>query len=80
MEKPKYILLTTVFDDDKLNQRALIPLDNMSKLSIEQHPEILESEIIGSNKKLLIRTHYVITVDYGSGIELDEKEISNDKI
>ena len=75
--KPKYLLLRLIFEEDELNQTSTIDLEGMESISIDQVPIIEESPILGSNKKKIKQLRYVITVDYGQGLELDEKDNSD---
>lgn len=74
MEKPTKLCLILKFDDGENNQYSVIDLAGMESISIDQVPIIVESPILGSNKKKIKQLRYVITVDYGQGMELKEDE------
>lgn len=77
MDKPKYLLLQLIFEDDENNQTSMIDLAGMESITMDQVPIIEDSPILGSTKKKIKQLRYMIIVDYGQGLELDEKDNSD---
>ncbi|NJO31589.1 MAG: hypothetical protein HC874_31565 [Richelia sp. SL_2_1] len=83
---PKYLHITLVFEDDKLNQSSLINIDGSKSVYIDNIPEFIESKIETINGKakptIIKRNIFAIVVDYGEeGISLDDfnKSTSSNK-
>lgn len=84
-EKPKYIYLTLMFDDDEKNQHSMINIEGAERVFIDNWPEFKQTlvQTVGSNNGTLdtnkvTRMVYCIVVDYGEeGIDVEKLNASN---